>query len=78
MVFVSIFVRCGCCFLSLSKASAFPAMLRKRKIITAVEARVTRQLNAVALSTALKLMFAEAEGRGSGLITGGKNSLTER
>lgn len=53
-------------------------MLRKRKIITAVEARVTRQLNAVALSTALKLMFAEAEGRGSGLITGGKKIVWQK
>lgn len=54
------------------KASALSALLRKRKIITAVMAQVTWQLYAAALLTVLKLMFAEAEGRGTSLITENK------
>lgn len=73
-MFISISARHGCCFLSLSKASALCALLGKRKIITAVAARVTRQLNAAALVAVFKLMLAEAEGRGAGLVNGNKKT----
>lgn len=63
-----------CCFLS--EASALSAALQERKIITLVVVRVKRHLNAAALSTDLKLMSAEAEGRDPWLITEPKNSPT--
>lgn len=46
-----------------------PMCFERGKIITAVVAWVKRQLNAVAVSTDLKLMFAEEEGYGYELIT---------
>lgn len=48
------------------------------KIITAVVAWVKRQLNAVAVSTDLKLMFAEEEGYGYELITETTTTTTKK
>lgn len=41
-------------------------------------ARVTRWLNAAAVSTVLELMFAEAGGRDTGLVTANRGAKTDK
>lgn len=54
-----------------------PMCFERGKIITTVMAWVKWQLNAVAASTDLKLMFANAEGYGYELITEKKKTQLE-